>query len=131
MYIYIYIYIWCIYIYIYDVYIYIYIYIYIIVLFAMLRTLFSYLPFSVRYGKKRFFSIVGKSFGSVVQLIVRNFLIFEIFYNMVTLQLYLTLSSICDKLCLLGCNILSNSFRKNLISWNIHKTISIFCFTYL
>ena len=37
-----------------------YIYIYIIVLFAMLRTLFIYLPC--------FFSIVGKSFDSVVRL---------------------------------------------------------------
>ena len=29
-------------------------------LFATLRRLFIYLPFSVRYGKKRFFSIVRK-----------------------------------------------------------------------
>ena len=48
-----------------------------------------------------------------------------------TLQLYLTLPPICDKLCLLGCSILPKHFRENLISWNIHKAIPIFCFTHL
>ena len=43
--------------------------IYIIGLFAMLRIFFIYLPFSIRYGKKYFFSIVGKSFDSVVRLL--------------------------------------------------------------
>ena len=41
-------------------------YIYIIVLFATLRTLFIYLPFSVRCGNKCLFSIVQKSFDSLV-----------------------------------------------------------------
>ena len=35
--------------------------------FATLRTLFIYLPFPGRYGKKCFFSIVRKSFDSVVR----------------------------------------------------------------
>ena len=39
-----------------------------IVLFALLRTLFMYLPFPVRYGKKCFFSIIGKSSDTVVQI---------------------------------------------------------------
>ena len=57
-------------------YMYIYIYIYIFtyftytyVLFASLRLLFVYLPFSVRYGKKFFFSIVWKSFDSYVSVL--------------------------------------------------------------
>ena len=58
-----------IYIYIYIIYIYrIWIYIYIILLLAMLRTSFIYLHFSVRYGKKCFFSIVVKGFDCVVRL---------------------------------------------------------------
>ena len=53
---------------------------------SMLRTFFIFLPFSVRYGKKCFFSIVGKSFDSVVRLtlifysfllLVGNYLIFQ------------------------------------------------------
>ena len=44
------------------------IFIYVIVLFAMLRTSFIYLPFSVRYGKECPYSIVGKSFDSVCDL---------------------------------------------------------------
>ena len=48
-----------------------------------------------------------------------------------TLQLYLKLPPICDKRCLLGCSILPKHFRKILISWNIRKTIPIFCFTHL
>ena len=66
--------------------IYLSIYLSIIILFAMLRKLFIYLPFSVKYGKKSFFSIVGKNLNSVVDLslpfylfmlLVRNFLILE------------------------------------------------------
>ena len=37
-------------------------------LFATLRILFIYLPFSIRYGKKCFSSLAGKRFDSVVQL---------------------------------------------------------------
>ena len=56
------------YIYIYIKYIYTYIYIHVIVLLATLRTLFIYLIFtSGRYGEKSFFSIVGKSFDSLVR----------------------------------------------------------------
>ena len=42
--------------------------IYIILLLAMLRTSFIYLHFSVRYGKKCFFSIVVKRLDCVVRL---------------------------------------------------------------
>ena len=69
--IHIYIYILYIDIHIYIYYIYIYIiygYIYIILLLAMLRTSFIYLHFSVRYGKKCFFSIVVKRLDCVVRL---------------------------------------------------------------
>ena len=50
-------------------------------------------------------------------------------YNLIaitTLQHYnfISLYSTCDKLCL------SANFQKDLISWNIHKTILTFCFTY-
>ena len=56
-------------IYRYILYIYIiYGYIYIILLLAMLRTSFIYLHFSVRYGKKCFFSIVVKRLDCVVRL---------------------------------------------------------------
>ena len=43
------------------------VYVSVCVLFATLRTLSIYLLFPVRYGKKCFVSIVGKSFDSVMQ----------------------------------------------------------------
>ena len=50
------------------IYISLYIFVCVCILFATLRTLFIYLPFLVRYGKKYFLSIVGKSFDILVQL---------------------------------------------------------------
>ena len=56
---------------------------YVFVLFPTLRKFFIYLSFSVRYGKKCFFSIVGKSFVRLTfilysfMLLVRNSLIFQ------------------------------------------------------
>ena len=76
-----------------HIYIYIYIDIYIntsfIVLFAMLRTLFIYVLFSVRYGQKYFFSMVGKSFDSVVRLKFIFLFIYVISYKLFFLKIYL------------------------------------------
>ena len=74
----------------------------------MFRTLFIYLLFSVRYGKKKLFSIVGKIFNCVVRLLdlhlylfmllVRNSLIFKRCFLKDILELRLSFPPILYKL---------------------------------